>query len=79
MQFITSWERKGLEQGLAEGLLRSRREVLLYQLNEKFGTLPQSISQQVQTIASVEELDRLLRKLIHANSLAEIGLDSARG
>jgi hypothetical protein len=79
MQFITSWERKGIEQGLSEGLLRSRREVLLYQLNEKFGTLPQSISQQVQTIASVEELDRLLRKLIHANSLAEIGLDSARG
>jgi len=75
MQFITSWERKGR----AEEALQSRREVLLYQLNEKFGTLSPTISQQVQTIASVEELDRLLRKLIHANSFAEIGLDGARG
>ena len=70
MQFITSWERKGM--------IQARREVLLYQLNEKFGTVPQSISQQVQIIESADELDRLLRQLIHANSIVEMGLDGKK-
>jgi len=70
MQFITSWERKGM--------IQARREVLLYQLNEKFGTVPPSISQQVQIIESADELDRLLRQLIHANSIVEMGLDGKK-
>ena len=67
MEFITSWERKGR--------LQSRREVLLSLLTEKFGTLPQTVNQQLQTIESIEELDILLLKLIHANSVQEMGLN----
>lgn len=82
MEFITSWERKGrtegIEIGRAEEALTSRHQVLLSLLTEKFGTLSPSISQQIQAIDSVEELDRLLRQLIHVNSLTEIGLDGAR-
>ncbi len=74
MQFITSWER----QGITKGLLQARREVLLSLLGEKFGTVPPLISQQVQTIESSEALDRLLRQLIHANSIAELGLDGKK-
>jgi len=70
MQFMTSWERKGMIQG--------RREVLLSLLGEKFGIVPPTLSQQVQTIESSEELDRLLRQLIHANSLEEMGLDGKK-
>jgi hypothetical protein len=74
MEFITSWQQKGR----TEGILRSRREVLLSLLNEKFGTLPQTTSQRIQTIESIEKLDQLLRQLIHANSIAEMGLDGAK-
>ena len=63
---------------VAEGVLASKRETLLAQLDEKFGTVPETTSQRVQSIESKEELDQLLRKLIHANSIAEIGLDGAK-
>ncbi len=66
MQFITSWE------------IKARREVLLSLLGEKFGTVPPPISQQVQIIESADELDRLLRQLIHANSIVEMGLDGKK-
>jgi len=74
MEFITSWERKGR----TEEALRSRRDTLLEQLQEKFGTLSEMTVQGVEAISSVEELRRLLKQLVHANSLAEMGLDGAK-
>ena len=62
MQFITSWEIKGW------------RDALLEQLQEKFGSVPETTIQQVRAISSIEELSRLLRQLIHANSIEEMGL-----
>jgi polyhydroxyalkanoate synthesis regulator phasin len=53
-------------------------DILLAQLNEKFGLVPETTSQKVQSIESKEELDRLLRQLIHANSIEEMGLDGAK-
>jgi hypothetical protein len=78
MEFIPSWERKARAEGVAEGVLASRRETLLALLDEKFGSVPKITSQRVQSIESTEELDRLLRQIIHANSLAEMGLDGAK-
>jgi vacuolar-type H+-ATPase subunit E/Vma4 len=74
MKFITSWER----QGMIKGALASKREILLALLSEKFGSVPETTNQWVQSIESKEELDRLLRQLIHANSLTEMGLDGAK-
>jgi len=74
MEFITSWQRKAR----AEGVLASRRETLLTLLSEKFGSVPETTSQRVQSIESKEELDRLLSQLIHANSLTEMGLDGTK-
>lgn len=59
MEFITS-------------SLAAWREILLTQLSEKFGSVPETTSQKVQSIESKEELDRLLRRLIHANSIEEL-------
>jgi len=58
--------------------LASRRETLLTLLSEKFGSVPETTSQRVQSIESKEELDRLLSQLIHANSLTEMGLDGTK-
>ena len=74
MQFITSWER----QGIIKGELIARRETLLDLLQEKFGEVPSTVAQQIEVISSKEELEPLLRKLIHANSFAEMGLDGAK-
>ncbi len=71
MQFITSWERKGIEQGRAE----EARDTLLNLLQEKFGAVPETTIHCVEAVSSVEELRRLLRQLVHVNSLAEMGLD----
>lgn len=70
MQFITSWERRAR--------FEEARENLLALLGEKFGSLPETVTQQVQSINSKEELNSLLRQLIHANSLVEMGLDGAK-
>ena len=78
MKFITSWERKARAEGVAKGVLVSRRETLLTLLSEKFGSVPETTSQRVQSIESKEELDRLLCQLIHANSLTEMGLDGTK-
>ena len=70
MEFITSWERKGRTEEARHGVLE--------QLQEKFGPLPEITVQHVEAISSIEELRRLRRQLVHANSLAEMGLDGAK-
>jgi len=70
MEFITSWERKGRTEEARNGVLE--------QLQEKFGPLPEITVQQVEALSSIEELRRLRRQLVHANSLAEMGLDGAK-
>ena len=74
MKFITSWQRKAR----AEGVLASRREILIRLLRVKFDAVPETTVQRVESISSADELDRLLEKIIHANSIAEIGLDGAK-
>lgn len=70
--------KQGREQGEAWGEARGLRRTLLKQLRVKFGDLPRSVPEQVQEIASVEQLDALLERLLTANSLAELGLDGYR-
>jgi flagellar biosynthesis/type III secretory pathway protein FliH len=48
------WEQKGLEKGLEQG-----REVLLRELDRRFGPLPAEARQRVEAIGSVEELTEL--------------------
>jgi len=78
MQFITSWEQKGIIKGRVEGELIARRETLLDLLREKFGEVPSTIVQQVEAISAKEKLEEFLRRLIHSNSFAEIGLDGTQ-
>ena len=70
MEFITSWER--------QGALAAHREILIRLLRVKFGTVPETTVQRVESISSTDDLDQLLEKIIHASSLAEMGLDGTR-
>jgi len=90
MKFITSWERKaraegvaegiakGIAEGIAKGVLSSKREILIQLLRVKFDAVLETTVQRIESISSTDELDRLLEKIIHANSLAEMGLDGAK-
>jgi hypothetical protein len=70
MRFITSWER--------QGALAAHREILIRLLQVKFDIVPETTVQRIESISSTDELDQLLEKIIHANSLAEMGLDGSK-
>ena len=76
---------KGLQQGIAKGLQQGiakeaektigvLRGMLLTQLEERFGALPEAARRQVGSIGSVEELGQLLSRSGTAPSLASLGL-----
>lgn len=67
--FIEEGEVRGRAEGRAEG----RQQVLLNLLRAKFGELSPAIEDRLRT-RSVEELDALALRLLHAQSLEELGL-----
>jgi flagellar biosynthesis/type III secretory pathway protein FliH len=69
------WERgieQGLERGIEQGREQGLREILLRQLSLRFGPLPASVHQRVDTIRSVDRLTRIAEQVLVARSLDEI-------
>ena len=71
MPYITSVERIGREEGLREGLQQGAQQMLLDALDERFGTLPESVSAAIHQIQDQEQLRLLHRHAIRSKSLAE--------
>ncbi len=71
--------RKGISQGLAEGrsegLARGRSEgmsrLLLSQVRERFGPIPEVIEQKVRS-ATLFDLEAWARSFVHARSLDDV-------
>ena len=57
-------------------ILQGKKEALVDQLRIKFGQLPPEIPQQVSAIDQIAEVDGLLREIITANSLEDMGLNN---
>lgn len=64
-RFIGMFRRQGIQ------------DALLKLLQAKFGELSEPVVQRVKAITSPEELDILLTRVLSANSLAEMGLESS--
>jgi hypothetical protein len=64
---------EGEAKGEALGSIRGRRELLREQLEEKFGELTADVLARLEAL-SADDLKSLARKVIRANSLAELGL-----
>ena len=64
----------GLKEGQKEGLEKGMRQLLLRQLERRFGPLPESVRAKVEAIASTRRLTRLSDQLLAASSLDELGL-----
>ena len=67
---------KGLEKGREEGLVTGKREAVLRLLTAKFGALPESARRHMERINSAEELDGYLDRILSANSLKDMELDT---
>ena len=63
MPYVTSFERIGMEKGL--------QQMVLEALDERFGTLPETLSDAIDQIQDQEQLRLLLRQAIRSASLAE--------
>ena len=82
MEYVTSWERKGialgLEQGLQQGRLAGQLEalqtVLLDLLAWRFGTIEGSVKLRVATIGSIDDLRGLTQRAMVAGSLKDLDL-----
>lgn len=66
---------EGREEGLHEGLLRGKRETLKRLLAARFRTLPPSVEARIDAVASAEELDGYLDRVLTAASLDAMGLN----
>jgi hypothetical protein len=67
------WEegqQQGREQGQQQGREQGRRQVLVDQLNQKFGELPDWATKTLGS-ASAEEVDRWLRRILKSGTLEE--------
>ncbi len=65
---------KGLEQGLERGREEGRRELLLEQIERRFGPLPAATVKRVRALSFPEELSRLAARVLDASSLEDLGL-----
>lgn len=71
-----AWEdglREGRQEGLREGL-RTTHQLLLRQMERRFGRVPKRVRAKVEKISSMDELERLADELLVARSLKELGL-----
>lgn len=77
---MRAWARKARREGKIEGLRESVETLqasLLVQLSQRFGRLPIKVRTQVKGITSLQELGKLMRKVLLASSLEELGLGSS--
>lgn len=70
-EYQTEFAKRYYGQGLTEGEIRGRTEVLLRQLRSRFGALPTSAQSRIHE-ASIEELDRIAERLLTAATLADV-------
>ena len=68
------WVEKGREEGLEIGLAKGVRSVLRDLLSQKFGELPESVSEQIRR-ADYSQLQRWAKRVIDADSFEQILVD----
>jgi hypothetical protein len=68
MPYVTSVERIGREEGLQQGL---QHQMVLEALDERFGTLSETISDAIHQIQDPAQLRLLILQAIRSESLAE--------
>jgi hypothetical protein len=71
MPYVTSIERIARKDGLQEGRLQERREMVLTLLREKFSNLPASLLERMAAVSDMERLMALFQAAVRASSMEE--------
>jgi hypothetical protein len=71
MPYVTSIERIARKDGLQEGRLQERREMVLTLLREKFSNLPASLLERMAAVSDMERLMALFQAAVRASSMDE--------
>ena len=81
VEIVTSWEQRGIEKGLAQGIeigrqagVEALRAALLDVLGWRFGDLDESLAARLAAIDSVERLKALTHRALTAGSIQELGV-----
>jgi predicted transposase YdaD len=64
---------KGVEKGVQQGVL-AFQDVLLSEMAERFGPVPEATRRRVKSIQDLDKLKEVVKRLIHASSLDDLGL-----
>lgn len=68
MEYITTWERRGIERGREEGKLEAVREKIVELLEVRFGSIPTSVGEALSSIADPATLNDLFKKAVTVDS-----------
>jgi hypothetical protein len=71
MPHITLFEELALKEGLEKGILQNAREAILDVLDTRFGEVPDSIRDRINSLGSEPTLKKLHRRAILTPSLEE--------
>jgi hypothetical protein len=71
------YTRKGVQQGIQQGIQKAvsaLREIVLRQMGQRFGTVPEEVRHKVEAIEEIEPLADLAKRVLEVKSLDDMGL-----
>ncbi|MGH9839439.1 MAG: Rpn family recombination-promoting nuclease/putative transposase [Blastocatellia bacterium] len=71
MEYITSWEREGIEKGRVEGRLEGKVEAAIFLLTQQIGQISDATTKRISRL-SPEKIDALLKTLLNFKSKADL-------
>jgi flagellar biosynthesis/type III secretory pathway protein FliH len=71
---MRKWARQEKEEAWREGRQEGAHEMLLSQMEARFGLIPEEVRRSVQEIRDTEELKELGKRLLSAASLSDLRL-----
>jgi len=71
---LIAWSERKRKEGQKEGRTEGQRDLLLRQMERRFGPVPEAVRRRVGEIRSTRRLERLADKILTARSLREMGL-----
>ena len=77
-EMLSVYEERGIEKGIEKGVAIGERNRLLKVLRRKFGELPESLTAQIEMLASQDIFDEMFDRAMDAQTLDDLGLNKTQ-